>query len=54
MFDILLRYEIKRWKKLAFIYSDTEFGKDPIEHGVKNKSLGIDVVLKELQKLVLK
>lgn len=52
MFDILLEYiKSKGGKKVAFIYSDTEFGKDPIDHGVKKaKSLGIDIVLKEVTK----
>ncbi len=52
MFDILLEYiKSKGGKRVAFIYSDTEFGKDPIEHGaLKAKELGIEVVLKEVTK----
>jgi len=50
MFSIILEYiksEAKDGKKptVAFIYSDTEFGKDPIENGrAQAKKLGIDVV----------
>lgn len=50
MFSIILEYiasEAKDGKKpkVAFVYSDTEFGKDPIEEGrTRAKSLGIDLV----------
>lgn len=50
MFSIILEYiasEAADGKKptVAFIYSDTEFGKDPIDNGrAYAKSLGVDVV----------
>ena len=37
--------------KVAFIYSNTEFGRDPLEHGrMKAAELGIEVVLEESTK----
>ena len=50
MFGILFEYIVKQAKgkarpKVAFFYSDTEFGKDPIPYARKRaKELGIDVV----------
>lgn len=51
-FDILLQ-NIKEegGSSVAFIYSNTEFGADPIEHGKKRaEELGIKVVLEEVTK----
>jgi branched-chain amino acid transport system substrate-binding protein len=51
-FDILLQ-NIKNagGSNVAFIYSNTEFGRDPIEHGKKRaEELGIEVVLEESTK----
>tara|TARA_Y100000590_G_scaffold469949_1_gene660880 strand:- start:2649 stop:3869 length:1221 start_codon:yes stop_codon:yes gene_type:complete len=52
MFDILLQYiKAKGGKRIAFVYSDTEFGRDPISHGESAaKKLGLDVVHKEITK----
>lgn len=51
-FEILLRdIAAKGGKTVAFIYSDTEFGRDPLEHGRKiAKELGLKVVLEEATK----
>lgn len=51
-FEILLKdIADKGGKTVAFVYSDTEFGRDPIEHGKKVAAdLGIDVVLEEVTK----
>ena len=51
-FEILLKdIADKGGKTVAFVYSDTEFGRDPIEHGRKVAAdLGIDVVLEEVTK----
>lgn len=57
MFGILLEYISKQAKgkarpKVAFFYSDTEFGKDPIPHARKRaKELGIDVVAEIVTKV---
>jgi branched-chain amino acid transport system substrate-binding protein len=57
MFGILLEYIAKQAKgsarpKVAFFYSDTEFGKDPIPHARKRaKELGIDVVAEIVTKV---
>ncbi len=51
-FDILLQ-NIKNegGQKVAFIFSNTEFGRDPIEHGRKTaEALGLEVVLEESTK----
>ncbi|GGX38568.1 ABC transporter substrate-binding protein [Saccharospirillum salsuginis] len=51
-FEILLKdIADKGGKTVAFVYSDTEFGRDPIEHGRKVAAdLGIEVVLEEVTK----
>jgi len=51
-FEILLRdVAAKGGKTVAFIYSDTEFGRDPIAHGKKIAAeLGLKVVLDEVTK----
>ncbi len=52
MFDILLKH-IKNngGKRIAFVYSDTEFGRDPIQHGLSEaKKLGLNVVHQEVTK----
>jgi len=51
-FEILLKdIADNGGKTVAFVYSDTEFGRDPIEHGRKVAAdLGIDVVLEEVTK----
>ena len=57
MFGILLEYISKEAKgkarpKVAFFYSDTEFGKDPIPHARKRaKELGIDVAAEIVTKV---
>jgi len=57
MFGILLEYISKQAKgkarpKVAFFYSDTEFGKDPIPYARKRaKELGIDVVAEVVTKV---
>lgn len=57
MFNILLEYVAKSAKKgvkpkVAFFYSDTEFGKDPIAAAkVRAKDLGIDVVAEVVTKV---
>ena len=56
MFNILLEYVAKHPKKgkpkVAFFYSDTEFGKDPIAAAkVRAKELGIDVVAEVVTKV---
>jgi branched-chain amino acid transport system substrate-binding protein len=57
MFGILLEYIAKQGKgtarpKVAFFYSDTEFGKDPIPYARKRaKELGIDVVAEVVTKV---
>jgi branched-chain amino acid transport system substrate-binding protein len=57
MFGILLEYISKQAKgkarpKVAFFYSDTEFGKDPIPYARKRaKELGIDVVAEIVTKV---
>ncbi len=51
MFGILLKYIAKEkpGAKVAFFYSDTEFGKDPIEFGRKMcKDLKLDLVAEEV------
>ncbi|MFY0663816.1 MAG: ABC transporter substrate-binding protein [Natronospirillum sp.] len=49
-FEILLRdIAAKGGRTVAFIYSDTEFGRDPIAHGKRvAEELGIRVVLEEV------
>ncbi|WP_050928309.1 ABC transporter substrate-binding protein [Aestuariivita boseongensis] len=51
-FDILLEnIAAEGGKSVAFIYSNTEFGRDPIEHGKATaERLGIEVVLEEATK----
>lgn len=51
-FEILLRdIADKGGKTVAFVYSDTEFGRDPLAHGRKiAKELGIKIVLEEATK----
>lgn len=51
-FDILLEnIAAEGGKTVAFIYSNTEFGRDPIEHGKATaERLGIEVVLEEATK----
>ncbi len=51
-FDILLEnIAAEGGKSVAFIYSNTEFGRDPIEHGKATaERLGIEVVLEESTK----
>ncbi len=57
MFGILLEYISKQAKgkarpKVAFFYSDTEFGKDPIRYARKRaKELGIDVAAEVVTKV---
>jgi branched-chain amino acid transport system substrate-binding protein len=57
MFSILLEYISREAKgkarpKVAFFYSDTEFGKDPIPYARKRaKELGIDVVAEVVTKV---
>jgi branched-chain amino acid transport system substrate-binding protein len=56
MFGVLLEYIAKNPKgakpTVAFFYSDTEFGKDPIEYGrAKAKELGIEVVAEIVAKV---
>ncbi len=48
-FDILLRQIVDEGgSTVAFIYSNTEFGRDPIEHGrATAEALGLNVVLEE-------
>ncbi len=51
MFGILLKYIAKEkpGAKVAFFYSDTEFGKDPIQFGREmSKKLGLDLVAEEV------
>ena len=52
MFGILLQHVAdKGGKRLAFVYSDTEFGKDPIAYGRQRaKELGIELVHEEITK----
>lgn len=52
MFDILLQYMKDRGgKTVAFVYSDTEFGRDPIAHGRQAAAeLGLKVVHEEVTK----
>jgi branched-chain amino acid transport system substrate-binding protein len=52
MFDILLQHIKGRGgKTVGFVYSDTEFGRDPIEHGRRSAaSLGLEVVHEEVTK----
>tara|TARA_B100000029_G_scaffold137530_1_gene132357 strand:+ start:419 stop:1627 length:1209 start_codon:yes stop_codon:yes gene_type:complete len=51
-FDIILQaIKAEGGKKVAFIYANNEFGRDPLEHGRKKaKELGIEVVLEESTK----
>jgi len=51
-FDILLQnIKDEGGSKVAFIYSNTEFGRDPIEHGKATaERLGLEVVLEESTK----
>jgi branched-chain amino acid transport system substrate-binding protein len=54
MFGILLQYIAKEkpGAKVAFFYSDTEFGKDPIEFGKKTcEKLGLELVAEEVAKV---
>ena len=54
MFGILLKYIAKEkpGAKVAFFYSDTEFGKDPVPYGRKAcKKLGLDLVAEEVAKV---
>ena len=57
MFGVLLEYIAKNPKgkgkpKVAFFYSDTEFGKDPIPYAKKRAGeLGIDVVAEVVTKV---
>lgn len=52
MFGILLQHISEQGgKRLAFVYSDTEFGKDPIPYGRERAAeLGIEVVHEEITK----
>ncbi len=51
-FDILLNnIKAEGGQKVAFIFSNTEFGRDPIEHGrATAEALGLEVVLEESTK----
>ncbi|QBK29131.1 ABC transporter substrate-binding protein [Roseitalea porphyridii] len=51
-FDILLQnIKDQGGSSVAFIFSNTEFGRDPIEHGkMRAEELGIEVVLEETTK----
>jgi branched-chain amino acid transport system substrate-binding protein len=54
MFGILLNYIAKEkpGAKIAFFYSDTEFGKDPIPYGRETcKKLGLKLVAEEVAKV---
>jgi branched-chain amino acid transport system substrate-binding protein len=54
MFGILLKYIAKEkpGAKVAFFYSDTEFGKDPVPYGREMcKKLGLDLVTEEVAKV---
>ncbi len=54
MFGILLQYIAKEkpGANVAFFYSDTEFGKDPIEYGRATcKKLGLNLVAEEVAKV---
>ena len=54
MFGILLKYIAKEkpGANVAFFYSDTEFGKDPIEYGREMcKTLGLNLVAEEVAKV---
>ncbi len=54
MFGILLKYIAKEkpGANVAFFYSDTEFGKDPIPYGRKMcKKLGLNLVAEEVAKV---
>jgi branched-chain amino acid transport system substrate-binding protein len=56
--DMLLNYVKVHWKgsaapRLAFVYSATEFGRDPLEHlRARAKAQGINLVLEEETKFV--
>ncbi len=51
-FDVLLKFVADSGsKRIAFIFSDTEFGRDPIEHGkARAAELGLEIVLEEVTK----
>jgi branched-chain amino acid transport system substrate-binding protein len=54
MFDILLKYIAKEkpGANVAFFYSDTEFGRDPVPHGRETcKKLGLNLVAEEVAKV---
>ncbi len=54
MFGVLLKYiaKDKPKAKVAFFYSDTEFGKDPIAHGREMcQKLGLELVAEEVAKV---
>jgi len=54
MFGILLKYIAKEkpQAKVAFFYSDTEFGRDPVEYGKETcKKLGLELVAEEVSKV---
>ena len=54
MFDILLKYIAKEkpGANVAFFYSDTEFGRDPVPHGREMcKKLGLNLVAEEVAKV---
>ena len=54
MFGILLKYIAKEkpGANVAFFYSDTEFGKDPVEYGKEMcKKLGLNFVAEEVAKV---
>ncbi|MBT8365473.1 MAG: ABC transporter substrate-binding protein, partial [Deltaproteobacteria bacterium] len=54
MFGILLKYiaQEKPGANVAFFYSDTEFGRDPIPHGREMcKKLGLNLVAEEVAKV---
>ncbi|MDB0060282.1 ABC transporter substrate-binding protein [Planktomarina sp.] len=51
-FDILMQnIKLAGGSKIAIIYSNTEFGRDPLEHGrAKAAELGLEIVLEETTK----
>ncbi len=54
MFGVLLKYIAKEKPKakVAFFYSDTEFGKDPVPYGKEMcQKLGLDLVAEEVAKV---
>ncbi|MCZ6764895.1 MAG: ABC transporter substrate-binding protein, partial [Alphaproteobacteria bacterium] len=52
-FDVLLQFiKSEGGGRLALIFADSEFGRDPIEHGkARAAELGIEVVLEEVTKI---